>query len=248
MTQFSEETLPFKYLGVKISPRKMSKSDCTFLADKIVSRLRSWGTRTLSYAGRSQLVNSVLLNLHSYWASMFLITQKVIEQVMGICRSYLWSGQAYTSKVPPIAWDDVCRPKNEGGLGFKDSKAWNLAMLGKYVWSLATKEDNIWVKWVDHVYLKGRDWISYSPSTSASWYWRQLCAVKDKFRDGYAQNRWNLGSQKYTAASGYTWIKGERQRVPWAEFIWNRLNVPKCSFIAWLAMWGRLQTVTPPIY
>ena len=44
-----------------------------------------------------------------------------------------------------------------GGLGFKESHTWNTAMLGKYIWSIANKEDNLWVCWIDHVYLKGQD-------------------------------------------------------------------------------------------
>lgn len=92
MSQFAEEPLPFRYLGVKISSRRLTKSDCEFMVDKIVARLRSWGTRALSYAGRGQLVNSVLLNLHSYWSSMFIIPSRVIDQVMAVCRNYLWEG------------------------------------------------------------------------------------------------------------------------------------------------------------
>ena len=102
-TGFVEEDLPFHYLGVKISARKLSASDCEFLADKIVSKFRTWGVRTLSYAGRAQLVNAVLLNLHSYWASIFVIPKRVIDQVISICRNYLWTGKSLNSKNALIA-------------------------------------------------------------------------------------------------------------------------------------------------
>ncbi|XP_021744396.1 uncharacterized protein LOC110710412 [Chenopodium quinoa] len=171
-TGFVEESLPFRYLGVRINAKKMSANDCDFMVDKIVARIKSWGARHLSYASRAQLVNTVLLNLHSYWASMFFLPKKVIDQVTTMCRNFLWSGEPFSTKSPPIAWDLVCRPKREGGLGFKESHTWNIAMLGKYVWSIASKEDNMWVKWVNHVYLRGRDWKSYSVPPSASWYWK----------------------------------------------------------------------------
>lgn len=37
----------------------------------------------------------------------------------------------WTIKHPPVAWAEMCKPKEEKGLGFKDLKAWNLALLAK---------------------------------------------------------------------------------------------------------------------
>lgn len=241
ITGFVEDHLPFKYLGVKISARKLSKADCEFMADKIASKIRTWGSRNLSYAGRAQLVNVVLLNMHGYWASMFFLPKKVIEQVVAMCRNYLWTGQVSSSKPAPIAWDLVCRSRKEGGLGFKESAAWNLALLGKYVWCIASKADNLWVKWVNHVYLRGQDWKTYSPPSSASWYWKNLCKVKDVFREGYTLNKWKF-SKTYNVSSGYNWVRGEGQKVDWSVWVWSRLNIPRSSFISWLIMWNRIQT------
>lgn len=241
-TKYTEETLPFSYLGVKISAKKLCQDDCQFLIDKIVSKLRSWGVRTLSYAGRAQLVNSVLLNLHSYWASIFVLPKKVIDGVTAVCRNYLWDGRAISSKTPLIAWDFVCRDKKMGGLGYKESHTWNYALLGKYIWSVATKADNLWVKWIDHVYLKGRDWKQYVPSSNVSWYWRQLTQIKDKFRSGFSGDKWQFGKNGYSASSGYQWLRSNQLEVQWSKWVWNKLNVPKHSFLCWIIMWQRLNT------
>ncbi|XP_062088358.1 uncharacterized protein LOC133794933 [Humulus lupulus] len=50
-----------------------------------------------------------------------------------------------------VAWEKVWRPKREGGLGFRNILKWNIAALGKYIWAVATKKDNLWVKWAHHV-------------------------------------------------------------------------------------------------
>lgn len=59
-------SLPYKYLGVPLSSKRLSGHDCDQLVDRITSRIRSWQAKHLSYAARLQLVNSVLINISSY--------------------------------------------------------------------------------------------------------------------------------------------------------------------------------------
>ncbi|XP_010670560.3 uncharacterized protein LOC104887594 [Beta vulgaris subsp. vulgaris] len=53
----------------------------------------------------------------------------------------------YSGKPGYIAWEQVCTSKNNGGLGFRDVKTWNIASMGKYVWAISFKQDNVWIKW-----------------------------------------------------------------------------------------------------
>lgn len=61
---FKDDKVPLKYLSMRVSSKKLTVDDCQYLIDKVVSGIRTWGSRTISYAGRAQLVNSVLLSLH----------------------------------------------------------------------------------------------------------------------------------------------------------------------------------------
>ncbi|XP_074313823.1 uncharacterized protein LOC141649019 [Silene latifolia] len=131
---FTEGQLPFRYLGVPITCGRMKKSDCNILVEKLVSRIRSFGSRKLSYDGRLLLVNSVLTALYSYWVNIFVIPKGVLNKVNVICRNYLWDGSADYIRVPLVSWEKVCSPKHEGGLGIRDSLAWNYATIGKLVW------------------------------------------------------------------------------------------------------------------
>ncbi|XP_074314302.1 uncharacterized protein LOC141649514 [Silene latifolia] len=135
-------------------------------------------------------------------------------------------------------------PVVNGGLGIIDSRLWIIAAIGKLVWWLATKKDILWIKWVDQVYLKGRDWYTYQPSLSSSWAWRQICAVKEKLKVGYTAGKWTGSNAEYTISSGYDWLHQENwPKVQWHNIVWNRLNTPKHCFNAWLIQQGRLLTL-----
>ena len=108
------EELPFKYLGVPLSTKKMTVMQWYPLIEKIMARITSWTARKLSYAGRAQLVQTVLFGVQAYWAQLFLIPAKVIKVIDSMCRSYLWSGAGKITRKAFIAWEKVCRPKNVG--------------------------------------------------------------------------------------------------------------------------------------
>lgn len=57
---FSLGTLFVRYLGLPLLSSRLCASDCGPLIQKIIARIRSWSTRSLSYVECLQLVRSVL--------------------------------------------------------------------------------------------------------------------------------------------------------------------------------------------
>ncbi|XP_056691351.1 uncharacterized protein [Spinacia oleracea] len=158
-----------------------------------------------------------------------------------VCRSFLWSGQAYSSKPSNISWKSSCCEKKEGGLGFRDILTWNTAAIGKYVWAVATKQDSIWIKWVSSVYVKDGEWWEYQPNNSASWYWRKICETKEVLKQYYTIAEFSSMSC-YSVKDVYQKLTGPKPLVHWDHMVWNRLNTPKHKFICWMAVQDRLQT------
>ncbi|XP_074299016.1 uncharacterized protein LOC141630021 [Silene latifolia] len=231
---FSEGHLPFRYLGVPITCGRMKKQDCNVLADKLVERIRDFGTKKLSYAGRLTLVNSVLTALYSYWINIFIIPKGVLNKINAICRNYLWDGNAKYIRVPLVGWDKVCAPKQEGGLAIRDSLSWNWAIIGKLVWWVYCCPDRLWVRWVHQVYLKGLPWLDYKPSGDISWGWKNICRVKEMLVPGYVNGQWIVGSKEYVVSEGYEMLRHKFQSVQWAQHVWNSWCIPKHQIVGWL--------------
>jgi len=49
-------------------------------------------------------------------------------------------------KIAWVSWKEVCQPKDKGGLGIKDLKTFNSALLGKWCWDLLHKQEELWAK------------------------------------------------------------------------------------------------------
>ncbi|XP_074305956.1 uncharacterized protein LOC141641185 [Silene latifolia] len=146
---FKKGTLPFKYLGVQISHKRLTKLDCNVLVDRMLARIRGWNKRKISYSGRLVLVKSVLATIHNYWSQIFILPIGVIDKIQALCKNFLWEGGEGYSKAPLIAWSTFCKGKEYGGLGLIDTKLWNIAAIGKLVWWLVKKKDHSWIQWVD---------------------------------------------------------------------------------------------------
>lgn len=59
-------------------------------------------------------------------------------------------------------WIHGGRYVRKPGLGLRDLRTWNKALLVKTLWNIHTKKDTLWVKWVNEFFLRGRpiwDWI-----------------------------------------------------------------------------------------
>ncbi|KAK4384328.1 Transposon TX1 uncharacterized protein [Sesamum angolense] len=121
---------------------------------KIDARIRGWDGVGLSFAGRVQLIKSVLLAFEVYWAMAFLLPKGVIKEIVKRIRTFLWKGNS-SSGYLKVAWDSVCKPIEEGGQGIRDILALNRALMNRRLWSVIKYEkESIWVEWIAHYRLR----------------------------------------------------------------------------------------------
>ncbi|KAL9237116.1 hypothetical protein vseg_011703 [Gypsophila vaccaria] len=154
------------------------------------------------------MVKTVLTSLHSYWDSLFILPKGIIARIKAICRNFLWDSSADYRKAPLVGWNSVCRSKEEGGLGIKCQEIRNQAMVGRLVNWVAERRDSIWVKWVQANYIKGEDWMTYTPSPNSSWVWRRICSVKERLAPSFSTGHWSASPAGYTPAGAYDWMRG----------------------------------------
>lgn len=101
--------IPFRYLGIPLSTKKLRYVDCQALVSQIIKPITHWATKFLSYRARLTLITSVLSSINSYWAKVFLLPKSIVKEVEGACRGFLWSGREKPSKKAHVSWDKVCQ-------------------------------------------------------------------------------------------------------------------------------------------
>lgn len=142
MLGYSLGTLPFRYLGIPLSTKKLNVIQWHPVIGKIVAKITFWTAKKLSYAGRIQLVRSVIFGIQANWAQMFVIAAKVMKTIPAFCRSYIWSGANNITKKALVSWEKMCTPKVAGGLNMVNLKLWNKAAILKLCWDLSKSRTN----------------------------------------------------------------------------------------------------------
>lgn len=61
-----------------------------------------------------------------------------------------------------------CHPKSQGGLGFKKAKDFNLALIAKLAWMVASKRESICVDILRAKYKVKHAWLYSDPIKKAS--------------------------------------------------------------------------------
>ncbi|GKD24017.1 hypothetical protein Tco_1225720 [Tanacetum coccineum] len=134
-------------------------------------------------AGRLQLVNSVLGSLHVFWASVFMLPTRILLDIEQIMRGFLWCQGKLGGGKAKVAWNVVCLPMDEGGLGIRKLDAFNKALMTTQVWKLLSRKESLWVEWI-HVYkLRGRSFWDIPYRGNMTWGWRNVLKLRPLIRE-----------------------------------------------------------------
>ncbi|MCH80347.1 ribonuclease H protein [Trifolium medium] len=106
---------------------------------------------------------------------------KVWREAVRIQRNFLWGGLSRKRRISWVKWEDLCKPKEEGGLGIRNLRVVNLSLLAKWRWRLLSEEDEVWKKVIFARYGEGAlgnanlDFMVHGNSSST--WWGDLCKL-----------------------------------------------------------------------
>ncbi|GKV37516.1 hypothetical protein SLEP1_g45542 [Rubroshorea leprosula] len=124
-----------------------------------------------------------------------------------IRRRFLWGGIEGGKKINWVKWDTVCKDKELGGLGVKDLRKFNLALLGKWSGILVNKDEGLWKKVIVEKYRKegepSYNWLRENIGYGSTW-WRDICRLNsiECKHEGWLVEGWLVEGFKIRVGDG----------------------------------------------
>ena len=113
------------------------------IKDKFSKKLAGWKVKLLSKAGKEVLIKAVAQAILTYTMSCFKILDSLYDELTSMIRQIWWGQRGKEKKMAWLSWDKLCEPKECGGMGFKELKYFNLALLAKQGWRLQTGHNSL---------------------------------------------------------------------------------------------------------
>lgn len=140
---------PLKYLDLPLGATFKAKTIWEEVLEKLEHRLAGWKRLYLSKGGQITLIKSTLSNLPTYFLSLFLLLANIASRIEKLQRDFLWGGLGDEFKFHLVGWDRVCTPLRDGGLGVRNVRFFNKALLGKWLWGYNHEREALWKGVID---------------------------------------------------------------------------------------------------
>lgn len=125
--------MPMRYLGFPISSINVPTGGFKSIVDKMRKKLQPWKGKHLSSGERLILTNSSLSSLPTFMMGVFFLQDGVHKQLDTIRSQFFWTGDCDKFKCHMLKWDNVCLPKDFGGLGIINTRIFIESLLMKWI-------------------------------------------------------------------------------------------------------------------
>jgi hypothetical protein len=136
---------PIPYLGVPLSLWKLRIQDLQQLIDNLHDKLSGWHAGLLSKGDHLVLIKSVLAATPIHIMLATEIPKPIREAIIKCQRTFFGaSGRDDGGGSCAVAWNEVCRPAELGGLGVLDIERMSWALRAKWSWLSSVDATKPW--------------------------------------------------------------------------------------------------------
>ncbi|XP_057451835.1 uncharacterized protein LOC130743612 [Lotus japonicus] len=203
-----------KYLGLPTIIGKSKTQIFSFVKDRVWKKLKGWKEKSLSRAGREVLVKAVDQSIPSYVMSCFLLPDGI-----------WWGGDVTKRGMHWLSWKSLCKSKDRGGIGFRDFKKFNMALVAKNRWRLLNCPDSLLGKVFKAVYYPRDTIFTAKKGCRPSYAWSSVLRSGQALRKG---GMWRVGDGKTIRAWQDKWVPGNSPLV-FSETLAQDLGITKVS-------------------
>ncbi|XP_020674852.1 uncharacterized protein LOC110094049 [Dendrobium catenatum] len=214
--------------------RKLAVADFAKVMQAAQEKMNVWGKKQLSLAGRALLINTSLLSIPMYLMTHSVIPNGVLHFIERLGRQFLWQKDPNSRGMHYVGWQELCKPKNQGGLGFHDLLVWKGALRARVVWDMLRHPESFLYKILLAKYgMKLWD-NNQGKNFSATWK-----IIQDGAYALWPILRWNIGNGIHIDVLQDVWIL-DRNVAKWPMFVnvEEVENTKVCDFLNTSLQWN----------
>nr|XP_027118368.1 uncharacterized protein LOC113735569 [Coffea arabica] len=171
--------------------------------ERIWQRIHGWNEQRLSTAGKEIMIKAVVQAIPTYSMSCFKYPDSLLSDIQSMISNFWWGDGTKQRPIHWVSWNRMCSSKNDGGMGFRQLKAFNLALLAKQAWRIATQPSTLLHQVFKAKYFPTKDFFHDEPTSRPSFTWRGLCVVRRYLLSG---SRWRVGNGNHVRIWKDRWI------------------------------------------
>ncbi|XP_074277953.1 uncharacterized protein LOC141601558 [Silene latifolia] len=243
---YMEGAFPFKYLGTPLHVSRLTRDMFQPLLAKIRSKLGYWASQQLTYAGKVQLLSSIIFGIESFWCACILLPKGIIHDIERTSRQFLW-GDGSHNRMIFFSWQKVCRARSQGGFDIREILSWNKTLLLKLFWKFQFNYDSVWMQWSKAYLFQHQS--GWDIDHTASPIWNYILTIRDDFIAKVGSldaaqalfQEWHARG-KLPLAKIYNIFRGNSPTLKWMQPLMDGVVTPQHAFISTLAAQGALPT------
>ncbi|CAN1824958.1 Putative ribonuclease H protein At1g65750 [Linum perenne] len=195
------------YLGMPSLIGRNRKIAFRFMKERVWQRLQTWRGRKVSNGGREVLIKAVAQAIPTYCMSVYLLPNLLTAELERMMNSFWWGTNGHGGGgINWMAWERTCVRKEAGGMGFRDLRSFNLAMLGKQGWKFQTQPDALVTKIFKARYFPRWDFLSAPPGHGPSYVWQSIRRSQQVVHRG---SRWRVGDGTSIRVWEDQWLRND---------------------------------------
>ncbi|XP_074297986.1 uncharacterized protein LOC141628788 [Silene latifolia] len=220
------------------------------LINKIQAATQQWSSKFLSYAGRIQLLNTVVFGLKNFWCAIALLPKSVLKTINKMCKTFFGNIADNDRRMVDKSWSSIYSPLAEGGFGVKELLSWNKALISKWLWLIDQPHQGLWSAWHKAYHLSSCSIWDTTIQDRFTESFRSIFIVKDDLLAATGSptaaktllQDW-CTRYKFTVTTSYNWFRPRSPTIHWHKAISQKVVIPRHDIISSLAYQKKLATI-----
>ena len=179
-----------KYLGLPPLVGKNKKASFNYIKERVWRKLQGWEEQLLSQAGKEILIKTVVQAIPTYTMHCFKLPIGLCNELEGLIRRFWWGQRGDRRKIHWVRWEELCKPKSEGGMGFKNLALFNDALLANQAWRLFQNKHSLLYRVFKPKFFPSCSFMEAPKSQACSYAWRSILKGREVLKEGM---RWRVG-------------------------------------------------------